>query len=64
MMEARTVASMARQVADYLRSEYKAKKHGGYAIYRDERVIVVLDTYVPNVTVRLVDGSEFRGVRL
>ena len=58
-MEATTVASMARQVADNLRTEYQSKKHGGYAIYRDERVIVGLDTFVPNVSVRLVDGSEF-----
>ena len=59
MTEPGKIAGMAKQVATHLRTRYQAKKHGGFDIYKDERIIVSLDTYVPNVTVRLVDGSEF-----
>ena len=54
MTEPAKVAGMAEQVARYLRTEYQAKKHGGFDIYKDERISVSLDTYVPNVAVRLV----------
>ena len=47
------VAGMAAKVAEHLQTGYHAKKHGGYNIYQDEQVIIVLDTFVPNISVRI-----------
>lgn len=41
----------ARLVAEFLRTSYSAKKHGGYSIYDDGKIRVSLDTYVPNVDI-------------
>ena len=45
---------MARQVAAHLKTRYISKKHGGYDIYEDDRIVVSLDTYVPNVSVQVI----------
>jgi hypothetical protein len=45
-------------ISKYL-GRYESKKHGGYYIYEDEKIIMRYDTYVPNVdvNVKLLDGS-------
>jgi len=58
----------AQVVAEFLRTSYSAKKHGGYNHYEDERIHVSVDTYVPNIDIVLKDvglvfsASYFHGM--
>ena len=45
-------------VTQELRTDYIAKKHGGYDIYQDDRLRIVVDTYVPNIGICLVDRGQ------
>ena len=40
-------------IAKYLRTDYKCKKHGSYDIYDDGKVSIQYDTYYPNVQVHV-----------
>ena len=44
-------------IATYLKTRYAGKSYGGYNIYEDDKVIVDVDTYVPNVAVRVKRGD-------
>ena len=47
-----------RTVCDYLRTRYSSKKHGGFNIYEDDKILAVTDTCVPNVDLSVkVDGK-------
>lgn len=40
-------------IANFLRTRHEGKKHGGYNIYSDEKIEITLDTYYPNLDVRV-----------
>lgn len=40
-------------VCTFLRTRYEGKKHGGYNIYEDDKIIASCDTYVPNVNLNI-----------
>ncbi len=48
------VAGQAIKVANLLTTRHTTKKHGGYNIYQDERISITLDTYVPNLDIRII----------
>ena len=54
------IAQMATLVADWLRTGYRGKGHGGYNIYEDDRIHISRDTHVPNVRIALIDESGKR----
>lgn len=54
---AKQVRGVAYLVAEHLTTRTANKKHGGYNIYEDKFISVHLDTYVPNIDVRLIDGT-------
>lgn len=47
-------------VCEYLYTESVGKSHGCYHIYEDEKIVVRLDTYVPNIAVfvKFRDGEK------
>lgn len=47
-------------VCNHISNKYVTKKHGGYKIYEDDKVIVSTDDYVPNVdlSVKTTSGLE------
>lgn len=47
--QTRIIHSQIRMVCDNLRTSYSSKKHGGYNIYEDDKIVAVTDTCVPNV---------------
>ena len=47
------VARKAAVIANYMTSRTSSKKHGGYNHYEDGRLHISLDTFVPNITIRL-----------
>ena len=53
-----TIFNAACMVANELQNKYIDKKHGGYAVYRDDRIRVTLDTYAPNVAVRIIHSAD------
>jgi hypothetical protein len=38
-------------ICTHLTTEHRPKAHGGYDVYKDERICIRLDTYVPNIDV-------------
>ena len=54
----REVAHTAGRVARLLKTSHTTKKHGGYDHYKDDRIHIRLDTYVPNVDIAVtIDGN-------
>lgn len=53
-----SVISEARTIARYLTTSTSSKKHGGYLIYEDDKIKIVLDTYVPNTDIYVKDGEH------
>ncbi|MCY4580801.1 MAG: hypothetical protein OXD31_17375 [Chloroflexi bacterium] len=47
------VAQVTGHVARVLRTSHTSKKHGGFDQYKDDRIHISLDTYVPNVDIRV-----------
>ena len=45
------IARMAYRVATVMTTSTQGKKHGSYLKYRDERVAISLDSYVPNIEI-------------
>lgn len=46
-------------VCQFLRTRYASKKHGGYNIYEDDKIMVSTDTCVPNVDLYVkVNGNR------
>lgn len=47
-------------VCNYLTTRYTSKKHGGFNIYEDDKIVACTDTYVPNVdlSVKVNDQKE------
>jgi len=43
------IHSMICTICDYLTTDYKSKKHGGYNYYTDNKITMNQDTYVSNV---------------
>jgi hypothetical protein len=46
--EGQIIASHICLVCDNLTTKHTTKKHGGYNIYEDDKIIASKDTYVPN----------------
>ena len=42
-------------IAINLKTRYEGKKHGGWCIYEDEKIIIAYDDYFPNVEVNIKD---------
>lgn len=49
-----TLANKIITVCEYLKTDYVSKKHGGYNIYRDDKIILETDTYVPNTCAKVI----------
>ena len=49
-------------VCEHLRTNYNAKKHGGYNIYSDDKIVAATDTYVPNVDLSVKVGENLERV--
>lgn len=45
-------------IAKHLQTDYQSKKHGGYEIYEDEKILIKSDTYYPNLDVWVKDGDK------
>ena len=58
----RRVAQVAGHVARVLRTSHTTKKHGGFDHYEDDRIHISLDTYVPNVDIRVKVEDGWRYV--
>ena len=52
----------AYTVARYLRTRYESKKHGGYYVYEDDKIIIKYDTYYPNLDIRVKTKDVIRYV--
>ncbi len=49
----------ARRVARELKTKHILKRHGGYDIYTDEKVVIALDTYAPNLALWIkMEGED------
>ena len=47
------------QIANHLTTRTESKNHGGYNIYEDEKIIICLDTYYPNLEILIKkDGNK------
>jgi hypothetical protein len=44
-------------ICEHLRTNYAGKKHGGYNIYSDDKIIAATDTFVPNVDLNVKVGE-------
>lgn len=44
-------------ICEHLRTNHNAKKHGGYNIYSDDKIIAATDTFVPNVDLNVKVGE-------
>lgn len=52
------IHSKIQTVCNYLTTRYAGKKHGGYNIYEDDKIVASTDTYVPNVNLRVKVNDE------
>ena len=57
-----TIAAMAHSVATHLTTGTAKKSHGGWKYYQDERIHISLDTYVPNITVKIMVNGQWQDV--
>ena len=48
------IVGTAMSMANLLTTKFTPKKHGGFNVYQDDRLIVALDTFVPNLSIRLI----------
>ena len=55
---AERVATMAALVAREMHTQTTKKKHGGYQIYDDGKLVISLDTYVPNINVSIIREEQ------
>jgi len=46
-------------IACYLTTRHELKKHGGYNVYEDDKIIIRYDTYFPNVSVDIKKDGQF-----
>lgn len=48
-------------VCEYLRTRYASKRHGGFNIYEDDKIVALTDTCVPNVdlSVKILEEQEY-----
>ena len=53
---------MASSVANHLTTHTARKSHGGWKYYRDDRIDISLDTYVPNINVKIMLDGEWQEV--
>ena len=53
-----TIRANAIIVGRELRTEWRGKKHGGYNIYEDDKIVVSVDTYVPNIDISIKRGGK------
>ena len=60
MPENTGITQTAANAARHLTTRTASKKHGGYQIYEDGKVVICLDTYVPNLDIQVIgpDGER------
>ena len=58
----RRVAQVAGHVARVLQTSHTTKQHGGFDHYKDDHIHISLDTYVPNVDIRVKVEDGWRYV--
>ena len=49
---------MANLVAREMHTETIEKKHGSYLIYEDERLVITLDTFGPNISISIIREEQ------
>ena len=52
------IAVQAAAVANRMTTRRAEKKHGGYNLYEDDRISVCLDTYAPNIHIKIPAGEN------
>ena len=57
-LQAERVATMANLVAQEMHTKTIEKKHGNYLIYDDDRLVITLDTFRPNISISIVREEE------
>ena len=53
-LQAERVATMANLVAREMHTQTIGKKHGNYLIYDDDRLVISLDTFTPNINISII----------
>lgn len=48
------------KICEFLRTDYKSKKHGGYNIFDDGKLHLEVDTYVPNCEASIILPSGIK----
>ena len=56
------IAQMAALVAREMTTTTQSKKHGEYLIYQDGKLQIQLDSYVPNLGIRVMRGDDAESV--
>ena len=52
------VGTMANLVAREMHTKAIGKKHGSYLIYDDERLVITLDTFGPNINISIIREEQ------
>ena len=56
--KAERVATMANLVAQEMHTKTIGKKHGNYLIYDDDRLVITLDTFRPNISISIIREKQ------
>lgn len=57
-LQAERVATMANLVAREMHTQTIGKKHGSYLIYDDDRLVITLDTFTPNISINIIREEQ------
>ena len=49
---------MANLVAREMHTQTIGKKHGSYLIYDDDRLVITLDTFTPNISINIIREEQ------
>ena len=52
------IATMADLVAREMHTQTIGKKHGGYLIYDDGKMVISLDTFTPNINISIIQEEQ------
>ena len=57
-LKAERVATMAYLVAQEMHTKTIGKKHGNHLIYDDDRLVITLDTFRPNISISIIREEQ------
>ena len=57
-LQAERVATMANLVTREMHTNTIEKKHGSYLIYDDDRLVISLDTFTPNINISIIREEQ------